>query len=96
MAQNALHAMRARTQASPATALRAPESLLTPPASSHKPDLDNNEDEDEEQHQQQQQHVTAVASSSSGSTSHSRSSSSSTRAPLQPVQNPACPGSSGA
>ncbi|KAM8716575.1 hypothetical protein ACLKA7_003453 [Drosophila subpalustris] len=38
MAQNALHAMRARTQASPATALRAPESLLTPPASSHKPD----------------------------------------------------------
>jgi len=38
MVQNALHAMRARTQASPATALRAPESLLTPPASSHKPD----------------------------------------------------------
>ncbi|XP_017860331.1 PREDICTED: G1/S-specific cyclin-E isoform X2 [Drosophila arizonae] len=95
MAQNALHAMRARTQASPATALRAPESLLTPPASSHKPDLDNNEDEDEEQ-QQQQQHVMAVASSSSGSTSHSRSSSSSSRAPLQPVKNPACPGSSGA
>ncbi|KAH8418837.1 hypothetical protein KR222_011563, partial [Zaprionus bogoriensis] len=38
MAQNALHAMRARTQASPATALRAPESVLTPPASSQKPD----------------------------------------------------------
>ncbi|XP_030241907.1 G1/S-specific cyclin-E isoform X2 [Drosophila navojoa] len=94
MAQNALHAMRARTQASPATALRAPESLLTPPASSHKPDLDNNEDEDEE-HQQQQQHLTAVASSSS-STSRSRSSSSSTRAPLQSIKNPACPGSSGA
>ncbi|XP_026834330.1 G1/S-specific cyclin-E isoform X2 [Drosophila erecta] len=38
MAQDAAHAMRARIQASPATALRAPESLLTPPASSHKPD----------------------------------------------------------
>lgn len=38
MAQNTLHAMRARTQASPATALRAPESVLTPPASSQKPD----------------------------------------------------------
>lgn len=38
MAQNALHAMQARTQASPATALRAPESVLTPPASSQKPD----------------------------------------------------------
>ncbi|XP_017097006.2 G1/S-specific cyclin-E isoform X1 [Drosophila bipectinata] len=40
MAQDAAHAMRARTQASPATALRAPASLLTPPASSHKPDED--------------------------------------------------------
>ncbi|XP_068140230.1 G1/S-specific cyclin-E [Drosophila tropicalis] len=38
MAQDALHAIRARTQASPATALRAPDNLLTPPASSHKPD----------------------------------------------------------
>lgn len=38
MTQNALHAMRARTQASPATALRAPECVLTPPASSQKPD----------------------------------------------------------
>ncbi|XP_052852395.1 G1/S-specific cyclin-E isoform X1 [Drosophila gunungcola] len=38
MAQDAAHAMRARIQASPATALRAHESLLTPPASSHKPD----------------------------------------------------------
>ncbi|XP_017835217.2 G1/S-specific cyclin-E [Drosophila busckii] len=39
MMQNALHAMRARTQASPATAkLLAPDNLLTPPASSHKPD----------------------------------------------------------
>ncbi|BFF94218.1 G1/S-specific cyclin-E [Drosophila madeirensis] len=46
MVQDAIHAMRARTQASPATALRAPESVLTPPASSHKPDEELG-DEDE-------------------------------------------------
>ncbi|EDV99050.1 GH13253 [Drosophila grimshawi] len=46
MAQNAQHAMRARTQASPATALRAPESQLTPPASSHKPDEYLGDEED--------------------------------------------------
>lgn len=47
MTQNALHAMRARTQASPATALRAPESVLTPPASSQKPDDEYLGDEEE-------------------------------------------------
>lgn len=47
MTQNALHLMRARTQASPATALRAPESVLTPPASSQKPDDEYLGDEEE-------------------------------------------------
>ncbi|XP_022218922.2 G1/S-specific cyclin-E isoform X2 [Drosophila obscura] len=58
MIQDAIHAMRARTQASPATALRAPESVLTPPASSHKPDEELG-DEDEP----------SASSSSSGSKS---------------------------
>ncbi|XP_023166264.2 G1/S-specific cyclin-E [Drosophila hydei] len=92
MAQNALHEMRTRTQASPATALRAPVSLLTPPASSHKPDLDINEDEEEEP--QKKQHVAAAASNTNINSSSS-SSSSSTRAPLTPIY-PAHPGSSGA
>ncbi|XP_020810625.1 G1/S-specific cyclin-E [Drosophila serrata] len=47
MAQDAAQAIRARTQASPATALRAPENLLTPPASSHKPDEYLGDDGDE-------------------------------------------------
>ncbi|XP_001356167.4 G1/S-specific cyclin-E isoform X1 [Drosophila pseudoobscura] len=46
MVQDALHAMRVRTQASPATALRAPESVLTPPASSHKPDEELGDEEE--------------------------------------------------
>ncbi|XP_034097848.1 G1/S-specific cyclin-E isoform X1 [Drosophila albomicans] len=78
MAQNALHAMRARTQASPATALRAPESLLTPPASSHKPD-EYLGDEDEVVAATVTATATATATAAAAVTAASKSSSSSSR-----------------
>ncbi|EDV30681.1 uncharacterized protein Dana_GF14977 [Drosophila ananassae] len=68
MAQDAAHAMRARTQASPATALRAPESLLTPPASSHKPDEDLG---DEGEEAAARSGLTSAATCAAGSSSSS-------------------------
>ncbi|XP_017050640.1 G1/S-specific cyclin-E isoform X2 [Drosophila ficusphila] len=76
MAQDAAHAMRARIQASPATALRAPESLLTPPASSHKPD-DYLADEGDETAARSGISSTTTCTTSSCSTTVSSSSSSS-------------------
>ncbi|XP_064546951.1 G1/S-specific cyclin-E isoform X2 [Drosophila montana] len=84
-AQNTLHEMRARTQASPATALRAPESLLTPPASSHKPDEYLGDEED----------VPATATATAAAAAIKSASSSSVRQPLQPIgghKNPAISG----
>ncbi|KAH8273622.1 hypothetical protein KR018_004674, partial [Drosophila ironensis] len=70
MGQDAVHAMRARTQASPATALRAPESLLTPPASSHKPDEDLR-DEGEESTSKSGANSSAKAAGNCNAQSHS-------------------------
>ncbi|EDW57873.2 G1/S-specific cyclin-E isoform X1 [Drosophila virilis] len=81
-AQNTLHEMRARTQASPATALRAPESLLTPPASSHKPDEYLGDEED----------VPATATAAAIKSA----SSSSVRQPLQSIGSHKNPATSGA
>ncbi|KAH8410283.1 hypothetical protein KR009_010710, partial [Drosophila setifemur] len=70
MAQDAVHAMRARTQASPATALRAPESLLTPPASSHKPDEDLGDEVDETAARSGMTSTTTCTTTNSNSRSH--------------------------